>query len=187
MALKIRHESYKIGIDEIEGLNASMISVLKPLLDEIKKRIYWDESLKIEATEYKSRDGFIPYSHNCGGVEISLIVPNCEVSSFKCLEHVECDLCAECDPDTQCGYEGQECGAEGDGHLDSKLRVWLKFEGLEDGVMQFYLYCGGGNGDAPYFRVKHEDTFFAEEFTAKSIAGLKLAAKRHIKKLLEEL
>lgn len=186
MNLKIRHDSYKIGVDEIEGLKDAMKQAIAPVLAEIKDRIYWDDCLDSKFTEYKSRDGFIPYNHNCGGIEITLIVPNCEVSSFKYLEYVECDDC-EAGDGNQCGYKGMECGAEGDGHLDSKLRVWLKFEGLTDGEMHFYLYCGGGNGDAPYFRTKYENTYFAAEFSAKSLAGFKLAAKRHVTKLLKEL
>lgn len=185
MTLIIKKDAYKIGINEIEGLKDAMTSALVPIQKYLKDHVYWNEC-EIEETEYLSRDGFIPYSSNCGGVEICLVIPSCEQYDFDFLEFGECDEC-EAGDGKQCGYEGMECASESEGHLDAKLRIWLKFEGLEDETMRFYLYCGGGNGDAPYFRTKYEATIFESEFTAQSIASFKLAARIEVQKLLRKI
>lgn len=189
--IKIKQgNSYKIGVDEIEGLGEAMDQALAPILAEVKHRIYWDTGLTVHPTEYKSRDGFSAYSENCGGREISLIVPNCEYSLFTYLEYVECDECGQSTKDGEplmCGYKGQECTSESEGHLDSKIRIWLKFEGIQDGVMYFYLYYGGGNGDAPYFRTKSERTYFETEFKAKSLVEFTAKVNEATQKLLKIL
>lgn len=184
LVINKKYSFEKTGIKEIQGLEAVMRKVMTPVLTEIKDRIYWNDDLALEDTEYKSRDGFIPYSHNCGGIEISLIIPKCESYEFDFLEYGECD---ECNGETQCGYNGQECAAESEGHLDAKLRVWFKFEGLENGEMSFYLYLGGGNGDAPYFRTKHEATIFETQFTAKTLKQVETKGTAAVKKLLKAM
>jgi hypothetical protein len=172
---------------EIGHLAATLRELMVPVQEHLKEHVYWNDCA-IEDTEYKSRDGFIPYAHNCGGIEVSLVIPKCEEYSFPYLEFGECD---ECKPDDKgngyCGYGGQECTFEGDGHLDAKLRVWLKFEGLEGGVMKFWLYAGGGNGDAPYFRTKYEHDIFKLDFEAKTIAGVRREGAKAIAKLLKKL
>ena len=41
-ALKINQgNSYKIGLDEIEGLKDAMTEVMKPVLDHLKNRVYY--------------------------------------------------------------------------------------------------------------------------------------------------
>lgn len=188
----LKTNSYKIGINEVLGLKNRMFKILKPVQKAIKDKAYWN-SVSIEESEYLRRDGFIPHSHNCGGLEIQLVVPKCEEYDFGFLEFGECDICGtpECvdknGESIQCGYEGEECASECDGHLDAKLRVWFKFEGIENGKMNFYLYMGGGNGDAPYFRVRSETTIFEAEFSAKTLAELEQKSKRHIKKLLKTI
>lgn len=180
--------SYKIGIDEVVGLKAEMLSLLKPVRDIIKDQIYWSE-VNLDESEYKRRDGFIPHSHNCGGIQICEIIPKCEEYSFGYLEFGECDECGNAetypDGDHMCGYGGQECASESENHLDAKLRIWLKFEGIEDGSLKFYLYLGGGNGDAPYFRTHSESEIFEASFECKSVSGLKRAAAKHIKALIK--
>lgn len=179
--------SYKIGMNEIKGLETAIREVLTPVRDALKDKIYWDD-LEMEQVEYKSRDGFIAHSHNCGGIEFSAILPSCESYNFNFVEFGECDECGneETYPegDHQCGYEGQECGYESEGHLDAFFRVRLKFEGISDeGSLKFYLFAEGGNNDAPYFR--SVPTVFESEFECKSIAGLKKAAAKSIKGLLK--
>ena len=177
------HNSYKIGINEIIGLRDAMQKLVKPIQDLIQNKAYWTNAI-FEPSEYKSRDGFIPYSHNCGGLDLTLIVPNCESHGFGFLQFGECD---ECTSEKQCGYKGTECGYESEGHLDAKLRIWFKFEGVEDGKLAFYLYCGGGNDDAPYYRTKHEITVFEASFECNSVSGLNRAASKHIKALMKVL
>jgi len=176
-ALKIDRNSYKIGLDEIQGLEKAMTEVLNPVLESVTDRVYWSDDLKFESTEYRSRDGFMAYSSNCGGMELLVIVPKCEEYSFKFLEFGECD-------DKECDHE-QECGYESEGHLDAKLRVWLKLEPMTGDTMNFYLVLSGGNGDAPYFREKASSTYFESEFSAKTIAEFKKKAKSEIAKLLK--
>jgi hypothetical protein len=171
--------SYKTGINEVKGLKQVLIKLMRPVQDAVKERVYWSDC-ELGATEYESRDGFIPYSHNCGGIELRLVIPKCESYEFEFLEFGECDECGK--PELgldrygnpkQCGYNGDECASESDGHLDAILRVWLKFEGIQDdGSLQFYFYVGGGNGDAPYFRTGREATVFEETLNVKSLAGL---------------
>ena len=71
--------SYKIGMEEIEGLEHAMRQAFEPVLESIAGRIYWyDKDRLISKAEYKSRDGFIPHSDNYGGLEIQAIIPSCE-------------------------------------------------------------------------------------------------------------
>jgi hypothetical protein len=187
--------SYKIGLDEINGLEKAMTDVLKPVLEHIQDRVYWDNPLKFEPSEYLSRDGFIPHRSNCGGMELVVIVPKCEEHDFSFLGFGDCGYCEELAVKNElnshgeiaaCGYGGQECSSDSEGHLDAKLRVWLKLEPLdENGVMHFYLVLSGGNGDAPYFREKASSTYFESEFEAKSIAEFKRVAAKHIAKLIK--
>lgn len=185
--------SYKTGINEVKGLAKALETLLKPIQKHLKEHSYWNDCA-IEHTEYLRRDGFIPHSHNCGGQQIYLVIPKCESYEFDFLEFGECDVCgtAECVNEAgepiQCGYEGQECASESDGHLDAALRIWLKFEGFDDkGKMQFFLYAGGGNGDAPYFRTHAEVDLFESSFTAKNLTELKTKGRKHIQKLLKKL
>ena len=107
------------------------------------------------------------------------------------MEFGECEECGDAKKypqgDHQCGYDGVECADESDGGLDAALRIWFKFEGLEDGALKFYLYAGGGNGDAPYFRTKGEIDLFEASFECKSLGGLKRAAAKHVKALLKAM
>jgi len=163
--------SYKIGVDEIVGLKEAMQAVMVPIRDLLREKAYWDRELKFDELEYKSRDGFIPYSHNCGGVELGLHVPECEQCDWDFLEFGE----PEIDEETGEPYENE-------GELDAYLRIILKFEGIDDnGDLQFYINVAGGNNDAPYFRVSKLPDLFEAEFTCKSVAGLKRAAARHVK------
>lgn len=168
--------SYKIGVDEVLGLNAAMQAVMLPVRDALREKAYWDESLEFRSLEYKSRDGFIPYSSNCGGVELSLHVPELEQDEWSFLEFGE--LTEE--------YLRDEEPWENEGELDAYLRIILKFEGIaKDGSMQFYMNVCGGNNDAPYFRVQNLPDLFEAEFTCKSVAGLKRAAAKHVRSVLK--
>ena len=179
-ALKIDHSSYKIGLDEIEGLEQVLSELSQPLLKSIKSRIYWDSSLKFEPVTYKSCDGFIPHSHNCGGLSLETIIPKCEEWEFSFLDFGECD-----DEDCMANHDSH-CGYEDEGHLDAGLRIWLKFEGLnDDGQMMFWFYVGGGNGDAPYFRTHSEATIFETSFTCSTLDDLRRVGSRRINKLLK--
>lgn len=180
--------SYKLGMNEVEGLREAIAESFKPVRDALREKVYWGDQLKFENVEYKSRDGFIPYSHNCGGLAIDLIIPKCEEYSFGFIEFGECDGCSD-DNESCTGddskypeYSGQ-CRYESEGYLDARLRIWFKFEGInEDGELEFYLNASGGNYDAPYFR--SIPTVFEASFTCKSVKGLKRAAAKHVKALV---
>lgn len=162
--------SYKIGLDEIEGLKQAMLEVMKPIQSALKDKMYWSD-LNLNFTEYKSRDGFIANTSNKGGVEINEIIPYFESYNFDFIE-----------------FGKQETEEDGqDGELDANLRIWFKFEGYDEetGNLHFYLYMGGSNNDAPYFRTKYEPTLFEAEFKAKSIFGIKKASRKHVNKLLK--
>lgn len=177
--------SYKLGMNEVVGLKGAMATVFKPVQDVLKEKVYWD-NCELDEVEYKGRDGFIPHSHNRGGLMIGIHVPKCESYEFDFLEFGECEDCDYSKEDGLCGYKGQECASESEGHLDAYLRIWFKFEGIDDeGNLQFYINACGGNGDAPYFRVEHLTDLFEASFTCKSLAGLKRAASKHIKALVK--
>lgn len=182
-SLKIdTQRSYKVGINEVAGLETAMREIVAPLLKEIRSKTYWDRDSDFEVNEYKSRDGFIPYSDNCGGLEYTAIIPECESYDWSFLEFGEWDGEHYCDGSDK---DNCECPDDNDGHYDAKFRVWFKFEGIEDGEMKFWLYMGGGNGDAPYFRTKYEATVFEASFTAKTLSELKLKAKKPVQDLLK--
>jgi hypothetical protein len=167
--------SYKLGMDEVMGLRSAMIKAFQPVLDVINDKVYWGP-VKFEDAEYKSRDGFRANSSNCGGIVIDLIIPKCEECEFDYLEFGEYDCGEFCSE--------SECTCDQDGGLDARLRIWFKFEGLEDGTLNFYINACGGNGDAPYFRIGNLSDIFEATFTAKSIEGISRAASKHVKKLL---
>jgi hypothetical protein len=171
----------KVGIDEIKGLKAEMINVFKPILNTITYKSDCNDSI-LEEAEYKSRDGFIPHSDNCGGLIISQIIPYSEKYAFGFIEFGDCDeqFCT-CHVDNN-----SECELEVDGDKDAILRIWFKFEGINDkGELEFYLVMSGSNNDAPYFREKYQPVLFERSFTSKSISGIKKAASKSIKDLLK--
>lgn len=177
----VSNHGYKIGIDEVKGLKDVMIQVMKPVQALLLDKIYWGHGLELNEVEYKSRDGFIAHSHNCGGIELSLVIPECESSQFTYLEFGQWDGSHYgCDDETQC-----ECSFDTDGHYDAFLRIRLKFEGIEDDKLKFYLFIEGGNEDAPYFR--SVPTLFETEFTATSVTDFKKVSKKYIKKALKFL
>ncbi len=173
----VQGDSYKIGVDEVIGLRSAMESVMEPIRDLIRHKAYWNNQLEFNELEYKSRPGFIPNSHNYGGVELDLIVPECESSEWSCLEFGE----AEINPDTNELYDN-------DGELDAYLRIILKFEGIDsEGNMKFYLNVCGGNNDAPYFRISSLPELFEAEFMCKSIEGMNRKASKYIKNIIKLL
>lgn len=188
----LKTDSYKTGINEIKGLREAMLEIMKPVQAAIKDKIYWSE-VNLEEAEYKSRDGFLAHSHNCGGIQITEVIPKCEEYDFGFLEFGECDECGDAEQypkgDHRCGYEGVECAAEAESHLDACLRIWFKFEGYDQktGELNFYLVLHGGNGDAPYFRPQYSTNIFEASFSCKSVEGLKRAAAKHFRALLKVL
>jgi hypothetical protein len=174
--LKINDKAYKIGVNEIAGLKDFMVHAMKPLQDYLKESSYWSDTIELHEAEYTSRDGFIPYSHNCGGMVLTEHLPKCERYNFDFVDFGECYIPEDCKD------EEHEC----DEHCDAYLKIWLKFEGLdENGVMQFYLVMSGGNEDAPYFRDKYLPTLFEDSFNAKSLPEFKRNAKVSVSKLLK--
>lgn len=182
---KTNNELYTMndGMEEIKGLKQAIEKALAPIKDSLQGRVYWD-TLKYSEREYKSRDGFIPYSHNKGGLELTIGVPKTEEHNFEFLEFGTCDGCLQDGPEC-CADHGGECLYDMDGQLDAFLRVALKFEGLHDGGLKFYIFVEGGNNDAPYFRSKYLPTLFEAEFTAKSVLGVPVSAKKHVNKILK--
>ena len=181
--IKKEYPFSKVGMDEIVGLEDAMRKVFKPIETTLLDKMYWcrgDEDGIVHKAEYKSRDGFIPHSHNCGGLKIVQVVPKCEEYEFGFLEFGEWDGEHYCEDTDNC-----ECHYDCDGEYDALLDIWFKFEGLDEetGELKFYLVLSGGNNDAPYFR--NQPTLFEAEFTCKSIAGLNRAASKHIKALLK--
>lgn len=167
----------KVGLDEVKGLENAMRSALKPIQKHLEEKMYWARPLELSKSEYKGRDGFIPYSSNCGGLEISEHLPKCESYNFPFIDFGEC-----WEPESG-DMENHEC----DEHCDAHMRIWFKFEGIEAGKMKFYLYLGGGNEDAPYFRTKYEPTIFETEFSARNLTELKTKGKAAVKTLLKAM
>lgn len=188
MKFKI-NDSTKVGINEIVGLKKEMIKVFKPIVDKIKSKVYWDDC-EIEYAEYTPRPGFIPYSHNHGGLILDIIIPKWESYQFSFLDFGSCDGCNEactfCLADLSHGHK--ECISESEGHLDAKLRIFFKFEGFDEkGKLNFFINVCGGNDDAPYFRLNNLTELFEAEFSCKNIKDLSRSATKHINKLLKVL
>lgn len=193
--MKTKHKiqmgnSYKVGVDEVIGLREEMLKAFKPVQEYVKSIVYWNDC-EVDSLEYKSRDGFIPYPHNCGGLELSLVVPRCEQYKFPFLEFGECDGCN--DDGTKClalePDSNGECGSESEGHLDARLRIVFMFEGIDkdDDSLRFYLNVCGGNGDAPYFRLNSMSDIFEADFVSKSVGRIGFNAKDEIKRLLKAI
>ena len=177
--LKINTSNYKIGLNEIGGLETVLHMLAQPIVNYLKSEIYW-ATPKFTPVEYESRDGFIANSHNCGGLDFNAVIPKCEEYDFGFLNFGECD-------DSECNHECS-CSYEEEGHLDASLRIWLKFEGLnDDGRMMFYFVVAGGNGDAPYFRHKYEETVFETSFTCETLNDLKIVGSRRVNKLIKAI
>jgi hypothetical protein len=173
--------SYKIGMDEVVGLEDCLRGLMAPIRRALKAKMYWSQ-VDIDSVEYKSRDGFSAHSHNCGGLMIREVIPKCEEYDFAFLEFGELTECCLAEPEDE-----ESCGStcEGEGHYDAQLRIWFKFEGINDeGEMEFYLFVGGGNGDAPYFRSKHETDILEFSFTAKSLDQLRRRASKPIEQVI---
>ena len=181
--MKISQKPYsfeKVGVNEVVGLKKAMLKAFEPIVKTLKEKMYWNNNI-LEWAEYKSRDGFIPHSDNGGGILINQIIPSCEQYEFGFLEFGECD-------DEECIKNHEHhCAYEDDGHLDAKLRIWFKFEGIVDGKLSFYLVVSGSNLDAPYFRESYQPTLFEAEFSCHSVDQVERAANQAIKKLVKFL
>lgn len=117
--------SYKTGVDEIVGLADAMRLSIKPLLDHLNELDDWcgDGWFKMESAEYKGRDGFIPHSHNFGGVEIGAVVPKCGEYNFSFLEFGEIERePGQSDED----WDAQRDIEESDGHLEAVPKLKLR-------------------------------------------------------------
>ena len=174
--------SYKIGLNEVVGLEAAMREVLAPLVKVLRRKMYWNDSVDFDQVEYKSRDGFIPHSHNLGGLSVFTVVPKCEEHCFDFLTFGGYEYDASLTDEENISCEDNE---DGEGHNDAAMRIWFKFEGIDDGRLNFYIIMDGGNGDAPYFRTQHLTDLYTAEFNCKSLAGIKRAASKHIKAILK--
>jgi hypothetical protein len=181
-------DSYKVGVDEVVGLERVMRHVLKPLLGALNDANSWsgDGWVKFDKAEYKSRDGFIPYAENCGGVLIDGVIPSCGISDFPGIEGNEFEPSSPTLTDDE--YQAELESAEGEGHLDSHLRVFFKFEGFDDkGHMKFYLNAAYSN-EAPYFRHhKHSVDLFEVEFTASTLVELNAKAPKHVARCIKSI
>lgn len=181
-SLLVDQSSYKIGVDEISGIKDVLTELLEPVRAAIQENVYWSK-VELSDAPYKWRDGFIPHSHNCGGIKIFEVIPKCEECNFEYLEFGEWDGTHCCDGSD---IDNCDCAHDVDGHYDAALEIWLKFEGFDDkGNMQFYLVMSGGNHDAPYFR--NTPTVFESEFKAKTLEQLKTVGKKHVQKLLKAM
>ncbi len=175
------HGSYKIGLNEVQDLKETMLEIMKPIQAALKSKIYYSE-VDLDEAAYKSCDGFIPYSHNCGGIEISEVIPKCEEYDFSYLEFGDCEHTS----DDDCGYDddgSSECVNECEGHLDAALKIFFKFEGLDkNGTGSFYIILHGGNSDAPYFRSSTD--IYEAEFDASTMDELKRNSQKAISDLI---
>lgn len=177
--------TYKVGMNEVKGLKEALTFCLNPFKEALQKKVYWS-SIQLEEAEYLSRDGFIPHSHNKGGLQINIQIPDCESYSFPALEFGELD---ESDFEGCKTEEEREALSESyssEGHLDAYLSVWFKFEGIdEEGYLNFYLVASGGNNDAPYFR--NIPTIFETEFKVRTLNELKKVGSQKVKSMTKKI
>ena len=177
--------SYKIGLHEVVGLKAAMTRVMQPLLVALNDAESWcgDGWFKLSEAEYKSRDGFIPHTHNCGGLMIESVLPECGQSDFPSLNWPEYTPSEDGMTDDQQDEERQSYADNG--YLDCHLRIWLKFEGFDNrGNMQFYLVASSCD-EAPYFRHRNAVNHFEASFTAATLSSFERKAAVQIRKLVK--
>lgn len=181
-------DSYKIGLDEVVGLKLVLTSLMKPLQAALNEQQSWGSHdwFQITEAEYKSRDGFIPYNSNCGGLMIESVVPDWGQYDFQCLAWPEFTPSSESLTEEEQDEERQS-DSDG-GQLDSYLRIFLKFEGFNEktGAIQFYLNASTCD-EAPYFRLKYSKDLFESSFEAKTLVELHTKGKKHIAKLIKRL
>ena len=186
----VEGNSYKIGMDEVMGLENMLNQVVKPLQDILLKKVYWMNEVNFNKREYKSRDGFSAYSHNCGGIEFREVIPECEASSFNFLEFGEVDS-DDIDGYSSMSDEEKEIARDKEvddsiGYFDSALLIGISFEGFnKKGQLQFYIYLSGGNGDAPYFRTKSLTDIFDASISAYTMVDAQKKLTLQINKILK--
>ena len=169
--------SRKQYLDENDMLNLTVKKSLGPLQDYLKNRMYWNSECELTPVECRSRDGFIPYSDNCGGYELHAVIPYCEHGDDSVLD----EYCFNAEGDL---LDDFDC----DGNYDKGLYIIFKYEGVnEKNEHVFYVNCSYGNGDAPYFRTKHLPTIFENEIKGKSISVIKNKLDKTIKVMIETL
>lgn len=182
--------SYKIGMNEVVGLRDAMIKALKPLQVALQDAQSWgsaEDWFPMDDAEYKSRDGFIPHSHNLGGIQINQVIPECGQCDFTKLDFPE--YSPSSDDLTEAEQDAERESESGDGLLDSHLRIWLKLEAvdqLSDGncLMKFYLVASTCD-EAPYFRHRTSRDLFESEFQASSIEAFKRKAAANVKRCIK--
>ena len=176
--------SYKIGLHEVIGLKNAMTEVMQPLAEALNDAESWsgDGWFHLSEAEYKSRDGFIAHSHNCGGIMIEAIIPKCGEMDFSKLEFPEYSEREIGMTDDE--YDRMRDSEDGEGYNDIHLRIWLKFEGFtRQGAMQFYLVADNDCNDAPYFRHRNSTTVFETSFNAMNFDTFKAKAKTALNNL----
>jgi hypothetical protein len=182
--------SYKIGMNEVVGLRESMLKVMKPLQEALQQAQGWgspEDWFEMNDAEYTSRDGFIPHSHNCGGIQINQVIPECGSCDFPKLDFPEFE--PDHDGMTDKELDQQRDSESGDGLLDAHLRVWLKLESVEkltDGncLMKFYLVASNCT-EAPYFRHRTARDLYECEFHAVTLKQFENTAAKKIKELIK--
>lgn len=183
--IKMSTYTYKVGMNEVEGLEDSINKCLIPLKEVLQEKMYWCKP-EFYPAEYLSRDGFIANSHNHGGLQLRAVLPKCEEYNFTSItfgEVTDEDLKAcKTDEDRELLYSSHE----DEGNLDAGLNIWFKFEGFnESGEMMFYLVVSAGNNDAPYFRTI--PTIFETSFTVKTLKQLEFKGTQAVKKLIKSV
>jgi len=172
---KYLFSSDKEYLDQNVILNALVKESIKPLQVHLKDFMYWSD-VKFEDIECRSRDGFIPYSNNCGGYSFHSVIPYCEHGDDSVLDD-DCYVDGELQDDFDC-----------DGHYDKGLFIQFKYEGLDEKNNHvFYMNISYGNGDAPYFRNKYIPTIFEREIRDKTIFGIKKKLNTVVKAMIKTL
>jgi len=166
----------KIGLNEIVDLEKTMRLGLSGLLEFFQNRIYWNDGLNFEKIEYKARDGLIPHSNNLGGLQLFSVIPECECDGWN-LEFGQCEN--QDDEDSQCITHGCECE-----YLEAAVNVLFKIEEIENERILVYVNVSGGNGDAPYFRMKYLSDIYENEIVAKDHGELIDLLKQESKKII---
>lgn len=176
--------TYKIGMNEVAGLETSITKCLEPLKQALTKKVC--EDITFESAEYLRRDGFIPHGHNCGGLQFNNTIPKfmaCEFCKLEFGEVTDDDL-ADCKTDEE--REELEQSYSDEGYLDCHLSIWFKFEGFnDDGEMMFYLVASAGNNDAPYFR--NIPTIFEVEFKCNTLKQLENLGTKKVNAMIKKI
>lgn len=174
---------YGDNFDDISGLK----EVCRDFLNNVMNNDHRLYGSNIDELEYKSRDGFIAYNHNCGGLDLITIHYMIDIQ-YEGLgtsqdEKIEKLINEKLNMVKRENFENSEVFEQAQDDIFCSvydaigLRIRIMYQG--NGVLKIYTEV---DFDAPYFRFRDQASQ-TYEIKFKTIAGLKTQLKKITKKI----